>query len=62
VYLARLLTLSEPTPMNMVLAFGMQMLIATIMGMIIHKIIEKPVTAFLRGKMKKRQAQVPALS
>ena len=62
VYLARLLKLSDPTPMNMVLAFGMQMIIATIVGVIIHKIVEKPLTAFLRGKMKKRRAKVPALS
>lgn len=62
VYLGHLLKLSDPSLMNMVLAFVMQMIIATIMGVVIHKVIEKPVTSFLQGKIKKRRAQVPAIS
>ncbi len=58
VYLAHLLNLNDPSPMNMVLALGMQMIMATIVGVIVHKIIEKPLTSLLRARIKKRQAHV----
>jgi exopolysaccharide production protein ExoZ len=57
VHLARLLKLNDPSPMNMVLALGLQMIIATIVGVIVHKIIEKPVTSFFQGILKKQQAR-----
>jgi exopolysaccharide production protein ExoZ len=61
VHYADLLKLSDPSPFNMVLGIGMQMIVATILGVIVHKVIEKPVTSFLQSRIKKRQARVLAL-
>jgi exopolysaccharide production protein ExoZ len=58
VYLAHLLKLNDPSPTNLVVVIGMQMIIAAIVGVIIHKTIEKPVTSFLQAMIKKRQATV----
>jgi exopolysaccharide production protein ExoZ len=60
--LAHLLELNDPSPLNMVLVIGIQMIMATILGVIVHKIIEKPVTSFLQAKIKKRRAHVSSFS
>jgi len=54
--LSDLLKLDDPTPINLVLAFGLHLTIAPIVGVIIHKAIEKPVTSYLQKRIKQRQA------
>lgn len=58
--LSHLLKLNEPTAINLVLVLGIHMIMATIVGIIIHKMIEKPVTSYLQARIKKRQANVLA--
>jgi peptidoglycan/LPS O-acetylase OafA/YrhL len=62
VHCADLLNLSDPSPLNMVLVISMQMIMATILGVIVHKVIEKPVTSFLQARIKARQVSALALS
>jgi exopolysaccharide production protein ExoZ len=59
-HLADRLRLNDPTPVNVLLALGLQLMIATIVGVVIHKAVEKPVTSFLQTWIRKRQANALA--
>ncbi|HEY6130985.1 MAG TPA: acyltransferase [Halioglobus sp.] len=60
--LSRLFELQAPTAVNMALVISLHLLLATMLGVLVHKAIEKPLTSTLQIWVKRRRVKAPAIA